>query len=198
MTARGNYRQAIDNKKTPADIEKEYRKSSEQYERAFRDSVQRVQDFRTTGRTDAEIVTMLKDAGMGSQEILSAMQGVFVPLSREVPTMASELYEQLLVGRTPKEQIAELRELGKVDPVMARSVRNLMVGDKRREYRGISETDRLIGNLSVGTGQRGRYLAAQLKDLSTEDRNRRLDELARKGLVNQKVRQDVMKELYGQ
>jgi len=198
MTARGNYRQAIDNKKTPTDIEKEYRKSSALYERAFRDSVQRVQDFRTTGRTDPEIVTMLKDAGMGSQEILSAMQGVFVPLPRELPTLASELYETRLVGRSAKDQIAELRELAKTDPVMARNVRNLMVGDKRREYRGISETDRLIGNLSVGTGQRGRYLAAQLKDLSTEDRNRRLDELARKGLVNQKVRQDVMKELYGQ
>jgi diphthamide biosynthesis methyltransferase len=114
--------------------------------------------------------------------------------------LASDVYESQFAGRTTREQMELLRELARdKDTIqLARGVQSIIRDERRVQVRGLTPKEQLLGKMAIGTGQRAKVLAAELKDLSTEDRNRRLDELARKGLVNQKVRQDVMKELYGQ
>jgi hypothetical protein len=196
--ARGDYRRDVERNVTPKDREESYVRNSGRYQRAYEQTRTRVESLRRVGLETEQIARVLREAGMGQQEILMGLEGTFVPMPRDIPTPSRDVYESQIVGLSQNDAAAAITRIAKTQPELALQLRDYYRADAKSKYLGLTPEETILNRLSVSTGQRGRYLAEKVRGMTREQRETYLNDLAKRGLVNQKVNQDILRELYTQ
>jgi len=177
------YRTVRDRGLTPEDKEAAYQRSEQARQNVFGEMLKYFEFGRSVGVGEDKLVESLRTAnGLSAETILGALDEQYVPQAREKDETAAEVFTRLsqLPGQQAKQEFYSL--LAK-DP----SIVNGLVRVAKDKARGLTATEKLIESLSVSDGARAAYLKTKLQGLPDDVKIDYLSTLAGKGVVNQKV-----------
>lgn len=184
------YRRVLKRNVTPEDKQKAYEQSEQSRLRVFAD----LQDYYRYGRAmhvpEDDLIENLRKAGMPTETILGMLDGHYVAGEKDTPETVSEIFARIRALPAEKRQAA-LRAEAIKDPAIVRS----LINRTKEEAKGLTGRDKLVRSLGVNNGERADYLRRQLDALpDLAARKEYLLDLARKGVVTEKVLLQLVKE----
>jgi len=149
---------------SPQDIQAQYEKSNSARRDAMQVAVRHVQSLRTLKVDEAKIVEIMKNGGMGSKDILAALDGEITDLPKVKRDTPTSYWSDNLSMLPRKEQAKQIALLGrnKETAQLAKSLRDVYIQDSKNEARGIDQRDRLVMSLGVADGERAQYIYRQM------------------------------------
>jgi polyhydroxyalkanoate synthesis regulator phasin len=184
--AKANYTTARDYRNlSPEEVEAVYQKNNSAFRDAQELNIRHARNLATLGLSDDKRIEVMKSAGMGSTDILNAMDGVIVDipkLERETP---SKIWDEKIFSLSDKERVAEIRKIAKADPALAKSLYEKNRQDQRNKAKGIDAIDRLVLGLGVSDGARADWIRRKLQ--SHPNPRAYLYYLQRKGIATKEV-----------
>lgn len=145
-----------------------------------------VSDMKTLGMDDEKIITILKDTGLSSKDILGVLTGSVEPLAREKKTTASDIYSE--ISALPQnEQLKAISQYAKVDPAIYKGLLDKRKEEAQLKARGVSTMDRLILGLGVDDGERAKYINRTSQNMSPAEKTIYLNSLRQKRILTPKV-----------
>tara|TARA_R110001606_G_scaffold339286_1_gene487346 strand:+ start:550 stop:4194 length:3645 start_codon:yes stop_codon:yes gene_type:complete len=144
------YRGARDYKDTPKNVLDDLYNEANRIRKANMDEVVKVnQALITLEFNEEERIQVLKDAGLSSKDVLSVLDGSYIPLDREKSTSTSEIFEDKYADMPVKQFKKELNLIAKDDIRLATRLRDEYKRRLKDNYRGLTSTDKLFSSMAV-------------------------------------------------
>lgn len=184
--AKANYTTARDYRNlSPEEVEAAYQKNNSAFRDAQELNIRHARNLATLGLSDDERIEVMKSAGMGSTDILNAMDGVLVDIPKVERETPSKVWDEKIFSLSDKKRLTEIREIAKADPALAKSLYEKNRQDQRNKARGIDAVDRLVLGLGVSDGARADWIRRKLQ--SHPNPRAYLYYLQRKGIATKEV-----------
>ena len=184
--AKANYTNARDyGNLSPEGVEAVYQRNNSAFRDAQELNIRHARNLATLGLSDDERIEVMKSAGMGSTDILNAMDGVVVDIPKVERETPSKVWDEKIFSLSDKERLTEIREIAKADPALAKSLYEKNRQDQRNKARGIDAVDRLVLGLGVADGTRADWIRRKLQ--SHPNPRAYLYYLQRKGIATKEV-----------
>ena len=171
----------------PQAFEKGYQKLNQQYQGNIQQVRQHMNNYKTLGYEEDEIIKWAKDAGLSGRNILYALDGVDPDLPKVKRKTPSTVFEEILTDTETKPETA-IDQIE--DPQLKKSVRQQYREYKMRQRKGISERELIIKSLDVSDGSRADYVWEAMQKSPNPEAYLRGQ--IQKGVVTEKVLQQVM------
>ena len=173
----------VRNKKTGAELDSEYQRINAVYRENIAQLSKHAQNYKILGMSEDQVIKMMRDNGVGSKITLAAIDGRVVDLPKDPRVSITDRYEALT--GTPQEKEKQIREIGKTEPFIAKSLaekhKQILIDSRLK----ISERDKAIRSLGANDGTRAEYIWNQMQESSSPDGT--LRQYMKKGLVNAEV-----------
>ena len=190
--AAGDYNAARDYKAlTPIQLETVYQSANTARMDALNKIVRHASNMKTLGMDDDKVVSVLKDVGLSSKDILGVMTGSLEPLSREKKITASDVYSEI-AALPEKEQMRAITKYASTDPTMYKSLMEKRKEELNLKVRGVSTMDRLVMSLGIDDGERARYINRTSENMSPAEKTIYLNSLRQKRILTPKVETQLM------
>ena len=137
-----------------------------EFKKQEQELIKHTQNLRTLGKTDDEIINMMKDSGIGSSKILNAIEGRSVGISITPKDTTLDKYESL-TGRTNREKELEISKMFKSDPVVARKLLDYHKQILKDDILDIKPRDKLVRALPIP--ERARYIFDRMNESESPD-----------------------------
>lgn len=171
---------------TPSQLDAVYQNANNARMDALNKISTNVSDLKTLNMDDDKIITILKDTGLSSKDILGVLTGSIDPLPREKKTTISDIYSEIQ-SMPQADQLRAISQYAKIDPS---TYKNLL--DKRKEdivlkARGVSTLDRLIMSLSAENGERASFINKATQNMDDVQKSIYLNSLRNKRILTPKI-----------
>jgi len=148
-----------------------------------------VENSHKLGMSYDQIAELGKKGGMSSQNLLGAIDGIYVKPRQVEEQSASEQIVSWFEKKMTNEQIiAKINDISKTRPIVADALGKAFEANSRKAYLAASPTDRLLLGFNSIDGSRANYVAQQLAvRQQTEGRmlaNAHIFSLLSKGILN--------------
>ena len=137
-----------------------------EFKKQEQELIKHTRNLRTLGKTDDEIINMMKDSGIGSSKILNAIEGRSVGISITPKDTTLDKYESL-TGRTNREKELEISKMFKSDPVVARKLLDYHKQILKDDILDIKPKDKLVRALPIP--ERARYIFDRMNESESPD-----------------------------
>jgi hypothetical protein len=185
--AAGDYNAARDYKAlTPVQLETVYQNANTARMDALNKIVRHASNMKTLGMDDDKVVSVLKDVGLSSKDILGVMTGSIEPLAREKKITASDVYSEI-AALPEKDQMRAITKYAGTDPTMYKSLMEKRREELNLKARGVSTMDRLVMSLGIDDGERARYINRTSENMSPAEKTIYLNSLRQKRILTPKV-----------
>lgn len=131
---------------TPEQRQAKYNDAVRQGRDSFNALRKNYESLKTLGRTDDEIISIMRDARVSSKDMLAVIENNYQPIPYAKTPSSSEVYELLEGSMAQKRD--EIIKITRQDPVLGKSLQNRWKREVRGDRSGISEKESLIKNLS--------------------------------------------------
>lgn len=165
---------------------------------AWEKTAQMVQDARTMGYSDEELVKMLKEGGIPSRLLVGAMDGLYLPTDiNETLGPAEQFEEWEAAGIKTLPQLREkITAIAKTDRPRAMSLMNHLKDVVVDERRGITPAEKLMLSFPQADGSRARYISLKMDEIARTQGQEAVgqyrDELRRKRILTPVVDRQLM------
>lgn len=164
------------------ELHQEYLRINNDYQANFGDLVKHAKNLKELGKTEDQVINILRDNGMGATSILNAIDGKIDSLPEiERITPTSEF--EKLQGKSLKEKIVAIT--GVKDLVMQKALVAKLKEEEQMKGMKISEKDKTIKSLGSTDGTRARYILDIMNQ--SPDPEGTLKQFTKRGLVDQTV-----------
>lgn len=171
-------RRALGN--APDRLEQQYQILNKNYQQHTALIANHVKNLKTLGKTEEEIVAMMRERRVSGKVILNALLGRPTSMPRrdaENPTTALHRIQSL-----PENEVRE--ELSKMSNPLRRAVERKMKAEEQRRSKGISPTDSILLSFGVADNERAKMILELMPEKGGEAY---LNELSRKGIATKEV-----------
>ena len=131
----------------PEELESVYQKANESRRESMAMISRSNDNLRKTNHDEAERIQVMKNAGIGSKDILDILGGTYRDLARVKTTSTSDTYEELPTGDAAKRKA--IMEIRRTDKALATRLMSRMKREKTDARRGVSTKEGLMKNLDV-------------------------------------------------
>ena len=150
LEAGKEYRSARDYKDTSKENLDKLYNEADRVRRANMDELSKInRDLTTLEFNEGERIQILKDGGLSSKDVLSILDGFYIPLDREKSTSTSEIFEDKYANMPVKQFKKELNLIAKDDIRLAIRLRDEYKRRLKDNYRGLTSTDKLFSSMAV-------------------------------------------------
>lgn len=164
-------------------LDKSYQAAEAQRQKVFTDTVQYIKDAATLKQPFDKTIANLRGAGLGSEFILGALDGKYVPGPKDKAAANQEIVDWLQNLPEEKRKVEENRLL-----MENRGLALFMRSQKRDEMRGMTARDQLVKSLEIPGGTRAKWIQGQLDGLQEYDEKKSfIQDLQRKRLLTPEV-----------
>lgn len=171
-------------KKTGQDLEQEYQKLNQDYRDNAAMLTKHAKNLRTLGKTEDEIIRLMRDNGIGAEKALESIDGRVIDMPK-VPRMSiTEQYENL-PGVTEKEKLDAIMKISKEDPFLAKSLASKHKEMVKTRMLKISERDKAVMALGSDDGTRAAYIWRKMQE--SPDPDGVYKDFLKKGLIDGQV-----------
>ena len=163
----------------PEDLEALYQKANESRKESMALISRRNQNLINRGYNESERIQVMKDAGVGSKDILATLQGRYNDIPKTATMSTSEKYDELT--GTFSEKRRQVLEIRKTDRRLGNKLMQNLIREKKDSGRNISDRDSLLKNLDAGEKARRIIEHPNPSDYLRELRRKRIatDEVVR-------------------
>lgn len=163
----------------PEDLEALYQKANESRKESMALIARRNQNLIVHNYSESERIQVMKDAGMGSSDILASLEGKYNDIPKTATMSTSEKYDELT--GTFSEKRRQVLEIRKTDRRLGNKLMQNLIREKKDSGRNISDRDSLLKNLDAGEKARRIIEHPNPSDYLRELRRKRIatDEVVR-------------------
>ena len=170
----------------PAQLEVVYQNANNARIDALNKIGRHVSNMKTLGVNDDKIVTILKDSGLASKDILGVLTGQIEMLPREKKITATDIYSEIS-ALPAKQQLAAISQYAKTDMTMHKNLMEKYREENRLKARGVSTYDRLVMSLGIDDGERAAYINRSTQGMTYAEKTMYLNSLRQKKILTPKV-----------
>ena len=105
-------------------------------------------NLKKTNHTEEERIQVMKDAKIGSNDILDILNGTYRDLPRAKSLSISDQYDDL-EGETPNEKRREIQEIYKTDRILGKQLQSKWKSAQRKYRLGLTAKENVILGLDV-------------------------------------------------
>lgn len=128
--------------------------------------IKHTNNLRILGKSDDEIINMMKDSGIGSSKILNAIEGRSVGLPTTPKDTTLDRYESL-IGKTNRDKEREISKMFKSDPINAQKLLDYHKQLLKDDLLNIKPKDKLVRALPIP--ERARYIFNRMNESQSPD-----------------------------
>lgn len=175
-------------KKQGADLEQEYQRLNKDYRDNSALLIKHAKNYRTLGKSEDEVIAMMRENGLGPSKVLTAIDGQVTDLPRVDRKSITQRFEEL-PGTTDAEKMKEIGKIAKTDPFLAKSLATKLKENMKIKMLKISERDKAVMALGADDGTRAEYIWGQMKQ--SPDPDSVYKNYLSKGLIDAQVDQQI-------
>lgn len=164
------------------ELNQAYQGINQDYQNNSNDLIKHVSNLKVLGKTEDQVIQILRDNGIGATSILNALDGKVENLPEfERVTPTSEF--EKLQGKSFKDKVVAIQ--GVQDLVMQKALIARLKDEEIIKRSKISEKDKTIKSLGAVDGTRARYILDIMN--KSPDSDGTLKQFVKRGLVDQTV-----------
>jgi len=171
------------------DFQSEYARLNESFRQNHAVLNHHVANLKVLGKSEDEIIKMLRDNGLGAETALFATSGIIEDLPARKGMSIAERHEEML-ALPDGERMEKIVGMAKEDPDVAKQIMQREKEYRRDRALKISERDKAIRSLSVTDGKRAKFIVTEMQN-STDPMGVIL-RYRKKGLLTPEVERDIM------
>lgn len=137
---------------SPQQLERTYQEANKSRQESFDQLVRHDNNLKTLGFGEDQRIQIMKDAGVGSKDILGILQGTYTNLDRVKLPSTSEVYDELPDGDAAK--LSAIAKIRKEDPKLGKRLQDTYRREKKQS--NLSEREKLVRRMD--SGERVRYI----------------------------------------
>lgn len=164
------------------ELNQAYQGINQDYQNNSKDLIKHAKNLRILGKSEDQVIQILRDNGMGATSILNAVDGKVDNLPEFARVTPTSEFEKLQ-GKSFKEKVVAIR--GIEDLVMQKALVAKLKDEEQMKRSNISEKDKTILGLGAVDGTRAKYLLDQMNQ--SPDPDGALKQFVKRGLVDQTV-----------
>jgi len=170
------------------ELNKAYQEINQDYQNNSKDLIKHAKNLRILGKSEDQVIQILRDNGMGATSILNAIDGKVDNLSEFKRVTPTSEFEKLQ-GKSFREKVVAIQ--GVEDLVMQKSLVAKLKDEEQMKRSNISEKDKTILGLGTVDGSRAEYLVDIIDQ--SPDPDGTLKQFVKRGLVNPTVMYQIKK-----
>ena len=132
----------------PEELEQVYLAANEGRRKSMAMIARRNDNLKKTNHTEEERIQVMKDAKIGSNDILDILNGTYRDLPRTKSLSISDQYDDL-EGETPNEKRREIQEIYKTDRILGKKLQSKWKSAQRKGRLGLTAKENVILGLDV-------------------------------------------------
>jgi len=177
------------NKIGEAEYQSEYARINNTFRQNSEILNRHVANLKVLGKTEDEIIRMLRDNGLGAETALYATAGIVNDLPAGRGQSIADRHEAML-AMPDGERMNAIIAIAKEDPEIGRQIMTREKEYRRDRALKISERDKAVRSLSVTDGKRAEFIITEMKNSS--DPTGVLLRYRKKGLTTPQVERQIM------
>jgi polyhydroxyalkanoate synthesis regulator phasin len=174
---------------SPQQLEEVYQKANQARKDAMQKIQRHVANLGTLGYDQAQTIQTMKDAGLGSKDILAVLDGQLTDLPKVDRQTPTDIWNERVGMLSDQERLREIGRIGSGDPQLGRALRDKHVREIQAKRRGIDGYDTLVMSLGVEDGERAAFIYRKMQE-STNGAEL-LNQMSRKGIATPQVRAQI-------
>jgi hypothetical protein len=170
------------------ELNQAYQGINQDYQNNSKDLIKHAKNLRILGKSEDQVIQILRDNGMGATSILNAVDGKVDNLPEFARVTPTSEFEKLQ-GKSFKEKVVAIR--GIEDLVMQKALVAKLKDEEQMKRSNISEKDKTILGLGTVDGSRAEYLVDIIDQ--SPDPDGTLKQFVKRGLVDPTVMYQIKK-----